>query len=592
MADPQYLSTDPHAGQPASPAAGGYLSTDPSAGTATFTASNQKDAQGNATVDPTSFWQRANTSLVPHIADAADVIANYLDAPTLDRSKTEAQIRGFLAGATQGAGNVLSSFTSPVGLALTAAGLGEDSTIVRAIPALRDLVALPAVKNLQAAVRGLSGAAFAAHGAGQVLTAPTATEKGMGVAEAAAGALGATSALPELRSAMGLDQAIPAWRQTLQQRAAERTAGMQTSDLMKAVPPTSRAPWTSDTLTRARPYLEAEHATTPIATVTDLRDAADSAITQIEEHVAQAIAANPNDYIRSNPLNAVQRALSGRARSSDFQAGLDAVADLGLEKPMTVQQADAVRLRLNAENKATLQRNNYDVATARETDPAFAAREAASQSLREGIYNQLEARGITGIADLRRDEGAVIQIRNAAQRQVFAGEKAVGGTGATSPLRQIAAGTVKLAATGVGSAVAGPPGAVAGAVTGDQIARAIARPNLTRDQLVARAFGRSTGQSPVYPAIPDRPSLSGYLTAGPTITPPPGDTSFVRGVPAQPAQRAVAGLLERGATPLGAGPDTSGGGSVPARGIVIRDARTGRFRRVYTAEAGGGDAGQ
>src|SRR5881394_3976543 len=60
----------------------------------------------NAPPSP-SLWEQANTPLIPHIANAAHAIADYLDAPKLDRSETEAKIRGFLAGATTGAGELL-----------------------------------------------------------------------------------------------------------------------------------------------------------------------------------------------------------------------------------------------------------------------------------------------------------------------------------------------------------------------------------------------------------------------------------------------------------------------------------------------------
>lgn len=54
MAEPQYLSTDPNAGQAASPAAGGYLSTDPKAGSAPvadFKSENATDENGHALID-------------------------------------------------------------------------------------------------------------------------------------------------------------------------------------------------------------------------------------------------------------------------------------------------------------------------------------------------------------------------------------------------------------------------------------------------------------------------------------------------------------------------------------------------------------
>ncbi len=145
--------------------------------------------------------------------------------------------------------------------------------------------------------------------------------------------------------------------------------------------------------------------------------------------------------------------------------------------------------------------------------------------------------------------------------------------------------TVMVGSSAGGAALAGPAGAASGALIGQELGATVNRPNLTRDGLVARAFKQATTNGPQYPAIPPASPVRGLLGQGPIVTPPPADTSFVRAVPADLAQRNVRGLLGPGATQLGAGADTSGGGTVPARGIVIRDPRTGRFRRVYTAEA-------
>jgi hypothetical protein len=68
------------------------------------------------------------------------------------------------------------------------------------------------------------------------------------------------------------------------------------------------------------------------------------------------------------------------------------LADFNFDQPKTLAEADAIRSQLNAENKAVLKKNSYDVATALAADPGFAAREAAAESLRDGIYQRLEHR--------------------------------------------------------------------------------------------------------------------------------------------------------------------------------------------------------
>jgi hypothetical protein len=175
-----------------------------------FHTTNDRDSQGNPIIDAVSHvWHAANTPLIPKIAEAAHAIAAHIDTPTLDRSRLAAQIRGFLAGATEGAGDVASAFTSPVGLALTVAGLGSESAIVRDIPALKGLLQLPQVQALQRAVQATGGAGFAVHGANQAVNGETAGQRLMGVAEAAAGAAGVASAVRPRSSVAPVSRLTP-----------------------------------------------------------------------------------------------------------------------------------------------------------------------------------------------------------------------------------------------------------------------------------------------------------------------------------------------------------------------------------------------
>lgn len=281
---------------------------------------------------------------------------------------------------------------------------------------------------------------------------------------------------------------------------AARLNGQAISDFIKAVPPSSSAPYTVDDLSRAQPYLQAEHGDAPIESVTSLRDAADTAVTKIENHVKAAIEAFPDQTIDTSPLAKAKAALEKNPRGEAVTAGLKELSDLPLDKPLTLADADRIRQQLNAENKAILKKNNYDVSTARQVDPGFAAREAAAQSLREGIYTKLDQLGVKDVADLRRDEGAVIQVRNAAQRQMYNGEKNVAGT-VTVPQR-LAAEATRYGSIGTGAYLGGPVGAVGGAAVGSELARRIASP-LTRDDLVARIFQQlSPTNPPQYPMIP------------------------------------------------------------------------------------------
>src|ERR1700739_2604401 len=179
--------------------------------------------------------------------------------------------------------------------------------------------------------------------------------------------------------------------------------------------------------------------------------------------------------------------------------GLQEGDDFNLDQSKTLAQWDGIRKQLNAENQAILRRNSYDVYTARSTDPGFAAREAASESIRNGVYDQLEANGIPGIRDLRLDEGAIIKIRNAAQNQVFNGAKTVSGTGSSGAVRQGGKALVKAGATAAGAELGGVPGAIVGAGAGESAGSLLTPGNLTRDALIERSFSVPTTKPPAFP---------------------------------------------------------------------------------------------
>lgn len=154
---------------------------------------------GLPTEAATQVWHLLNTPLLPQIKQAATAIANQVDKPRLNNKSgpfgTEffqsPEFRGFVAGATEGAGDVLSSFTSPIGLALLLSGVGPASKLAKAYPAVKALAELPQVIKLQRAIQVGAGTAFASHGGYTAATAPTWGEKLAGFVEFAAGAAGA-----------------------------------------------------------------------------------------------------------------------------------------------------------------------------------------------------------------------------------------------------------------------------------------------------------------------------------------------------------------------------------------------------------------
>ena len=523
------------------------------------------DFKATNTPPSPSMWDRANTSPIhAQIQAASHAISDFISQPRVGDAQLNehveglgtlsAMLRGGEAGMVEGAGNVAESFTTPIGIALTLAGLSGDSALVKAVPGLKSLIELPAVNTLRKAVQTIAGAAFAGHGAAQVATAPDLAGKGQGLVEIAAGVGGMHA---------GLANAQAAWA------ANRRTAAgaQSTLQLKQAVPPTKSAPYTDEQFHRAMPYLDLEHAQEPVTSVQGLRDAADTAVKGIEDHIATLVQTNPTDTIKTNPLAAVKAKLSKSVRGDALAAGLKELDDLKLDQPITVADADRIRKQLNAENTAILKKNSYDVATARAADPGFAAREAAAQSLRTGIYDALDARGAQGVQQLRQDEGAVIALRNAAERQIYAGDKTVGGTAQNSLTRK-----------GAALAIRATPGIPA--VVADPVARLIAPANLTRDALVEKAFANRV-PAPA-PKVP--------LLAPPTAAtaPPVAPTAPTGLPPAGLPPKLPAGALPAYRQPIITPPpaDTSGvvQAGPAAKGMTVRDPKTGQWKTVYTSE--------
>jgi len=161
-------------------------------------------------------WDWMNTPLAPWIASAAHDIAQRYTAGGSDLTDQaandlipgmgtlHAMSRGLMGGVVEGAGNFAATLTSPVGIALTLAGLGPESSLARRLPAAKGFLDLPSVQALQRAVQVSAGTAFEGHGLQQTATGvyegnyPKAAQ---GIAETAMGTVGAVHGLMP-RSAM------------------------------------------------------------------------------------------------------------------------------------------------------------------------------------------------------------------------------------------------------------------------------------------------------------------------------------------------------------------------------------------------------
>lgn len=303
-------------------------------------------------------------------------------------------------------------------------------------------------------------------------------------------------------------------------QAADKARLSASSDLNKAIPATKSTPYTPEDLKAAEPYLQKEHADSPITNVKEFRDSADAAVQKIEGQVhnaIQAVSANHATGIEFWPqtLADTKNVLSENARGAGFvKAGLKELEDFQLDEPKTLFQQDAIRRQLNAENSATLRKNNYTVDIARKSDPAFAAREAAAESLRNSIYDALDKQGYdTG--SLRQDEGSIIKLRNAAENQIYNGEKKINGTASNVLGKSLMGSLATAGGVGAGATAGefvGHPiiGAMIGERVGSRIGDLFKAQHLTRDELIERSFSLPQGNATPFGTQPP----SGAATIG------------------------------------------------------------------------------
>lgn len=323
-----------------------------------------------------------------------------------------------------------------------------------------------------------------------------------GAAEAVGGAAGAKS---------GLDSLSHAYKNISSHTTDERFEQFQ-----NAAPSTKSTPYTRLTWEMANPFLESENKTgiAPLEGPDAIRNGvelATNAIEKMEDKIAKVIDATPNEPVifkdatgKEFPIDPITDAateLRGSVRKDFLDAGLKELEKYPLnpqvDGPITLRQADDIRKQLNADNDATLAtlqaKGPHAVERAMQTDPAFAARQAASESLRSGIYTTLEKLGLPDAAKMRLDEGALIKVRKALQNQVENAGKTVRTAKKPSTLRQVAKRT--LTATGaaagltIGAKVGHPvAGAAVGAATGEKIAEAMTPEKLTRAEWLERAY--------------------------------------------------------------------------------------------------------
>lgn len=301
-------------------------------------------------------------------------------------------------------------------------------------------------------------------------------------------------------------------------KAATETAGdalAARNDFMKAVPPSPTAPYTEADYEIARNHLEPHHeGVEPIRGVRDTREALDHEIGKMNDKISEAVDIVPDEKTFANTNISVRDAVKAKLGTSVKKGFLDRAMRVldgyeNIDDPTNIQ-TDKIRRQLGDENAAFLKKNKYQAADARSTNPAFAAREAAADVLRNGLYDNLISHGIDGVREMRQEQGALIKVRDAALRQEYRGDKVLKGTAPEAgTIRKIATEAAIPAGAGLGGlagSVLGPvgtySGAAAGTVGGAAIRNALKIPDLTIDQAIARSFENkvATG-SPFEPSV-------------------------------------------------------------------------------------------
>ena len=276
-------------------------------------------------------------------------------------------------------------------------------------------------------------------------------------------------------------------------------------DYKKANPPSARNAMSFDRdYDIGRGYLEQHHQNIEeIGSTQGNYDALSSIQKGMEQKVAPYRERYAKEPIQTNVKMDVRDALAENPSASFTERGMAALEDYNLTDP-TIEEAEAIRKNLNSAVREKLNSPGMDIQTAVDTDPVFAAKYAALGSLRDGIYNVYEDKGVQGIRELRQDEASIIRLRDDAQRQIAKGSVRLRGSGESGPIRKaigkmagsLGAGAGAGAGAGTGIPGATEVGAMGGKLAGDRLGKLIAPGDLTRDELIARSMKHQGGGIP------------------------------------------------------------------------------------------------
>lgn len=291
----------------------------------------------------------------------------------------------------------------------------------------------------------------------------------------------------------------------------------------------------------------------PIETVDELLTATKAAKTDIQAQLGQ--------------MRGAQRAIGAEVDLSPVADAMVASIPkkLQLEDPgaalRLAKGADAYRRQFTLDEAETLLREtNAELdwfyamfpgkqRAALKSNPAAAQLEAQARTLRTAIYQKLDDPGAGEAArELQRRYGALMEVEDVAFRRSNVAarqqpESLSEQIGAVRAAGEIARGTWKtLHGNPMGLAD------IAAGMAGRSAAKAI-KDSQTTDALIKRAFASYSGER-VPVTMPSPRQIRGLLPPASRRTGPAPDTSFVRGVPAQPAISWSPRQLPPGRTPI------------------------------------------
>jgi hypothetical protein len=176
-------------------------------------------------------------------------------------------------------------------------------------------------------------------------------------------------------------------------------------------------------------------------------------------------------------------------------------------------------------------------------NPETAALAAKADELRSSLYNALDDPGLgEGPRTLNRRYGALLDVEEEAQRRKNVAMRQQP-ENLTQQLSKVQAyGKTALGAGKLAAGALSGSGRLAASGAGDVLeATALRRGSdwmkeqQTTDALIRRAFKSYKGGPNPEMTLPPAPVIRGLLGPAPLVTPPPPDSSYVRGAPAMPA---------------------------------------------------------